>query len=778
MNKSGIIDSILETHRAKQTQQLKKTDGSKSSRVSGISKLDDANHAGTRQAHKCTLILTEGDSAKALAVSGLSVVGRDYYGVFPLRGKLLNVRDASLKQVMDNEEISQLKKIMGLQHGKEYPTVDSLRYGRLMIMTDQDYDGSHIKGLIINFFDVFFPSLLRIPGFLIEFITPIVKATSGTGNRKKEVAFFTIPEYETWREANDNARNWTIKYYKGLGTSTSAEAKAYFSKLDLHRKVFASCEQEGRQLIDLAFSKKRADERKDWLRSLQVGTFIDHSAAEITIPDFVNKELILFSMADNIRSIPSLVDGFKPGQRKVLYGCFKRKLKNEIKVAQLAGYVAEHSAYHHGEQSLAMTIIGMAQDFVGANNINLLEPLGQFGTRLQGGKDAASSRYVFTVLAALSRVLFNENDDALLKYLDDDGQSIEPQYYVPVVPMILVNGSDGIGTGWRSSIPNYNPRDIVNNLRLMLRGEEPQTMHPWYRGFRGSTEQIALDKYRVTGIYSRPEHNKIEVTELPVGVWTQSYKEMLEEMMVVPSGSSENAQPPLVKDFKEHHTDTKVRFTIDLTPEGVAAVNAEGVEAKFKLSTTISTSNLVCFDKENRIRKYTTPIEILQEFFELRLDYYRARKSALLDKMQATWTRLDNKARFIMAVVEGKLVIAKRKKDEIIADLTRLKFTPLPTKAANGTRKAEPTEDDDEESADTAPVSFNYLLSMPLWSLTHEKVQQLMKEKSACEAEIKELTSKSHKDLWSADLDAFEAAWDAFPTSTDVRFAFFSFFFY
>jgi DNA topoisomerase-2 len=196
----------------------------------------------------------------------------------------------------------------------------------------------------------------------------------------------------------------------------------------------------------MAFSKKKADRRKEWLlKSGDETTYIDHSANEVSYADFVNKELIQFSMADNIRSIPSAVDGLKPSQRKVLFSCFKRKLTDEIKVAQLAGYVSEHSAYHHGEASLHGTIVNMAQNYCGSNNLNLLVPSGQFGTRLLGGKDAASPRYIFTKLDPLARLVFHKDDEALINYLDDDGLSIEPDHYVPIIPMVLVNGCDGIG---------------------------------------------------------------------------------------------------------------------------------------------------------------------------------------------------------------------------------------------------------------------------------------------------------------------------------------------
>jgi DNA topoisomerase II len=422
----GVLDAVLSYARHQANRELKKGDGSKRQRLVGIPKLDDANDAGGRNSDTCTLILTEGDSAKTLAISGLSVVGRDRFGVFPLRGKLLNVREASAAQITGNAEIQNIKQILGLQHGKVYTDAKSLRYGHLMIMTDQDHDGSHIKGLIMNFLHTFYPSLLKIPNFLVEFITPIIKATKG----RESVSFFTLPEYETWRERVGNQRGWKIKYYKGLGTSTSAEAKEYFARIGSHRKQFEWRGDEDGEALEMAFSKKKVEERKEWLRSFVPGTYLDHSADRISYADFVHKELILFSRADLERSIPSVVDGLKPGQRKILYACFKRNLKNDIKVAQLAGYVAEHSAYHHGEQSLAGTILGLAQDFVGSNNINLLVPQGQFGTRLQGGKDAASARYIFTRLAPLTRHLFNEADDALLSYLNEEGQTIEPEWCV------------------------------------------------------------------------------------------------------------------------------------------------------------------------------------------------------------------------------------------------------------------------------------------------------------------------------------------------------------
>ena len=235
-------------------------------------------------------------------------------------------------------------------------------------------------------------------------------------------SFFTIPEYLNWANSYGDTKSLKIKYYKGLGTSTAKEAKEYFSALGDHKIEFEYVDREDEELIELAFAKKFADKRKEWLTTYSAtDTYIDHSQALIRYKDFVNMELILFSVADCARSIPSGVDGFKPGQRKILFSCFKRKLKAEIKVAQLSGYVAEHSAYHHGEVSLQQTIVSLAQNFVGTNNINLLLPIGQFGTRNQGGSEAASARYIFTNLNPVTRHIYHEADDAVLEFLEEEG---------------------------------------------------------------------------------------------------------------------------------------------------------------------------------------------------------------------------------------------------------------------------------------------------------------------------------------------------------------------
>jgi DNA topoisomerase-2 len=390
--------------------------------------------------------------------------------------------------------------------------------------------------------------------------------------------------------------------------------------LDKHLKEFHTMQDNEAQLIDLAFSKKKADERKEWLRQFKPGTYLDHSAKKITFTDFINKELILFSMADNIRSIPSVVDGLKPAQRKVLYTTFKRNIRKDIKVVELAGYVSGMTAYHHGEASLQQTIVGLAQTFVGSNNINCLEPSGNFGSRLQGGSDCASARYIHTRLSPFARRIFHVADEPLLTYNLDDGKSIEPDIYVPVVPMILINGAEGIGTGWSTSIPNYNPEDVVANLKRLMAGEDLVPMQPWFRGFAGEVASVGIDRYKFSGIIKETGDNEVEITELPIRTWTQDFKEKLEDIIKA------EKVPSFIKDYKDYNTHTKVHFVIQLDEKHAKKTIAEGLEEKFKLSKTLATSNLVAFDSEGRITKYSSVEDILREFFTVRIKFYEKRK--------------------------------------------------------------------------------------------------------------------------------------------------------
>jgi len=705
--KLEIVSKVMEAQGAKDAKDMKKTDGKKQSRITGIPKLDDAVYAGTSKSHECVLILTEGDSAKAMAISGLSQDQRKYYGVFPLKGKLLNVKDISSKKVEATEEIANLKKIVGLESGKKYDGVQSLRYGKILIMTDQDYDGSHIRGLLINMFHELWHELIKIPGFITYMATPIVKANKGKLNK----AFYTQYEYEEWRKT-DASKGWKVKYYKGLGTSTRDEAKEYFKTLNIVNYTYSGDASD--KSIDLAFNKAKADDRKDWLKLYDRADIVNAGPGENLIyEDFVNKDLIHFSNYNLERSIPNVMDGLKTSQRKILYSAFKRNLKSEIRVAQFAGYVSEHSGYHHGEASLNDAIVGMAQDFVGSNNVAWLVPQGQFGTRLQGGKDSASPRYIHTYLQPYTNTLVPSDDFECLTYRDDDGNMVEPEWYAPVLPMLLVNGSRGIGTGYSTFVPSFNPTDIKNSIVEWLQTNSglDREFAPWTRGFKGKITKIDKQDYLVQGLWSM-DGDTATITELPIGTWTADFRETLDKLCV--DGT--------IKDYTDTSTDTDVLVKVKIGRGGVAAVEK-------LLTEKIKLTNMHAFNSRGIIKKYDSPNAILNEFVGVRLELYSKRRDHMLQALRGKLPYHENVVRFIKQQCQPTPVPDLRRKTIEECDLL-LK----------------------DESYDKINDSFDYLLDLPIKSLTLKHALKHEKDLEVLKKSIADMEAQTPRGMWLREL--------------------------
>ena len=732
--KMGVMDAALQLTEVKENKAAKKTDGIKSKSVRGIPKLTDANWAGTEKSKDCVVIFCEGDSAKAGIISGLSSEDRNTIGVYPLKGKLLNVRGETVKKISENNEIAEIKKILGLETGKKYNSIEDvykhLRYGKVLFMTDQDLDGSHIKGLGINLFQSEWPSLVEIPGFIGFMNTPILKAKKGS----VELNFYNDGEYEEWKEENDT-KGWKIKYYKGLGTSTGKEFREYFE----NKKIvgFTNTEKSD-DTIDMVFNKKRADDRKDWLKLYDRTAYLDTKKLNVSYEEFIHRELIHFSKYDCDRSIPNLMDGLKISLRKILYSAFKKNLTTEIKVAQFSGYVSEHSGYHHGEASLNAAIVGMAQNFVGSNNINLFMPNGQFGTRLQGGKDSASERYIFTQLNKITRTLFPANDDNILTYLNDDGLLVEPIYYAPIIPMILVNGSKGIGTGFSTDIMCYNPIQIIQYIKNKLSLEENSLEFiPYYDGFKGQITKLSEEKYLIKGLYEKTGTDTIRITELPVGFWTEDFKELLEKLIEPGQDKEGKKITSMVKDYDDMSKDTNVDFTITFAKgkleeleqsKGDYACN--GLEKLLKLYTTNTTTNMHLFDADDKLQKYEKISDIIDAYYDVRLKLYQTRKDYLIDAIEKELVLLSNKAKYIKENLEGTIDLRKKKKEQVLEMLESKGYDII---------------DDDTD--------YKYLTKMPMDSVTEENVEKLLTEKGNKETELATIKSTSINKMWNLELD-------------------------
>jgi DNA topoisomerase-2 len=674
---SPITQEVLDLVSFKDRKKMDKDiPVSKKSRMI-VKNLEDATNAGTSKSSDCSLILTEGLSASSFAVSGLSVIGRANYGIFSLKGKLLNVREATQAQLLKNEEILNIKKIMGLHNSKTYKSDEeyaSLRYGSITILADADYDGVHISGLVMNFIHHCWPDLLKRKGFIKTIRTPIVKVTKG----QQVLKFYDETEYKKFLETKNG--NWNSKYYKGLGTSTSTEAKETFKEMKTNLGIYL-CDSDVDKSFQLAFDKKKADDRKKWLEHVPDTHASRDANNGIFYSDFINKELIYFSNYDNTRSIPHLMDGLKPSQRKVLYTAFKRNLTKEMKVAQFGAAVAEETAYHHGEVSLSSTIIGMAQNYAGTNNINLLEPCGNFGFRNHNGKDAASPRYIFTHLSSYSKDIFLKEDEAILEYNMDDGVKIEPKFYNPSLPMILINGTTGIGTGYSTFIPCFNPVEILENIKLILHHKEPNKLIPYYKGFKGTIKEDG-NGYLMRGVFTK--HGKIiSITEIPINTSISEYKEFLEssEIFTVSNDSTENS-PNFTLKFKNE--------------KDMELVNHKSLKLEYKINLT----NMHLFDEENMIKKYSDPNDIIRDFLKCKLKLLQKRKNHLIYECSRELLILENKKRFLEEIMDDSIVVYKKSKKEIEGLLQEKRYTKIDN-------------------------SYNYLTSLQVSSFSMENLKDL-----------------------------------------------------
>jgi DNA topoisomerase-2 len=780
--KMGVMDAACALTEVKENKAAKKTDGSKTRTIRGIPKLIDANFAGTDKSGQCTIIFCEGDSAKAGIVSGLSREDRNFIGVYPMKGKMMNTRGEPVKKIAENNEITEIKQILGLEVGRKYTPDDAkyrLRYGKVLFMTDQDLDGSHIKGLGINMFQNEWPSLTEIPGFIGFMNTPILKAKKGA----QEKVFYNEGEYREWKGGNGgNGGNgqdavqptgWAIKYYKGLGTSTGKEFKEYFE----HKKIvdFTHSGEACENAIDMVFNKKRADDRKAWLGTYSRDRYLDTLQPSVTYEKFINNEMIHFSKYDCDRSIPNLMDGLKISLRKILYSAFKKNLKAEIKVAQFSGYVSEHSGYHHGEASLNAAIVGMAQNFVGSNNINLFEPNGQYGTRLQGGADSASERYIFTQLNKLTRLIYRPEDDGILTYLDDDGQSVEPIYYVPIIPMVLVNGSKGIGTGFSTDIMCYNPAQIIAYIKHKLMGTHaPPTIEPFYKNFKGTIRRVGDTKYLFKGCYTILDDKKIRITELPVGTWTDNYKKLLEHMIEPPVSKDKDkdsaaSSAPIVKEYNDMSTDTHVDIVVTMAANIIKTYSEKATEFECNmlekvlgLYTTQSTTNMNLFDAKEKLVKYSNAEEIVDSYSTTRLEFYAKRKDALMATLRKELMVLSNRARYITELLEDKIDLRRKTNKQLAELLKERKYDTMDAKDAKDAK-------DEGEETEASGQGYKYLLKLPMDSVSEENVQKLLNEKQKKEKELEELSSKTVEQMWLKDLEELEVEYNKFIEMTTYQ---------
>ena len=727
-----LIENIIAS---KELQVMKKVE-SKRRVFKAIEGYEPANEAGGKNSSDCTLALCEGLSAKTFAIKGMKSslfgkTGRDWFGVYALRGKILNVIKSNAKSISENKVITDIIQALGIRYDVDYTdeqNFQQLNYGRLLILTDADSDGKHIAGLIMTLIHHLFPSLLnRKTPFLVDMMTPIAKF-SMKGEQRVFYDLYSADEYYRLNES----RGIQVKYYKGLGTHSDAEIGEIFGK----RVVSYIKDESAHKSIHKAFGKD-TNERKTWMEKYDPKTRIpiNENTLEQPISRFIDDTFIEFPIDDCKRSIPSIVDGLKQSQRKILYACFLRNLKKPLKVAQLAGYVAEKTNYHHGEQNLYETITKMANEFAGSNNIPLLYRDGQFGSRSEGGKDAANARYIFTRLETITRFIFREEDDVLVERVVDDGDIVEPVYYVPIIPMVLVNGTDGIGTGWSSSIPLHNPVDIVKMVKDWIENSSDtnhvvedssikisifQQVNPWYRAFRGTINERGSGTYTTFGVCESDEKGNAIITEIPIGMKIQDLQETLNKMR----------EEKKIKSYKNYSTANDTHYIVQKSD---IELNTDTL----KLYSHVLSSNMVLFDGNGKIKRYQTIEDIVEDFCAIRLRYYTLRKQRLVQDLEHRLIIAENKKRFIDEVMNDELILKRKKMEEIVRELS-----------AKGYYKGYHNED-----------NFAYLLRLQINTFTLEKLDELQASIDSLTAQLNKVKNITEKQMWVNDLDEFETAY-------------------
>ena len=780
----ALLDEKLQ---AKQDRIISRKEGVTKGKLALGDKATDANKAGSKEWKKCTLYITEGDSAKALADRGIASIGEkghDYNGSLPIRGKFLNVRKASAKQIVDNKEIDVIRKMLGLQridYSKDENFAPPLRYGKVRILADADDDGIHIRGLLLSFFHFFYPGLFD-RGYFQSFSTSVVTVKHGKGKAQKVLQFYSKPEYDKWSTSNHKLKSHIVKYIKGLGTINPQEAPAYFKDEKVLDYFLDGTEKE---IMNLGFTDEKdaqgikgSDQRKVWITDKLNKTFFmeEHfeesgdgeSSSEllssedeeefqyegdISLSTFVDKQLIIYHTMALRRALPGIWDGLKESQRKILFTFFLRNYKGTRDVEKISGAVKEETAYHHGIKSLQDAIINMVQGFVGSNNIPYAINDGEFGTRSSGGKDAASARYPMTGLEEIIRTIFPSEDDALLERLEEDNEKIEYAHYMPILPMLLVNGASGIASGYSTTIPCYNPEDLVEWIETWLEDEEGieelDWLTPWYRGYTGEIE-LTFDKetgypdgWISKGILekgkmdnTRPKGVWWHIRELPVGVWTDNFKAHLEELET----DKNKKKMKCLHEVKNYCTANTVHFMIkptsDFTPDIETVGNLSMLKKKYSLK------NMVAIDENNYPYRFQCVEDILKVFCQKRLYFYGLRKKSLLKSWKIDLVKATNRYRFVKGVVDKKLDLHQDDED------------------VEATLEGKPWKFDRVEHNGTP--SYEYLLSLQMRSMTQRKLDELKKEADNLRKKIEELEGKNKRDLWREDLAKFKKAYTKF----------------
>lgn len=639
---------------------------------------EDAPKAGTRESSECTLLMVEGLSAKTMAVMGYaSLPDSAYWGCLVLRGKVMNAQKQTQKRVNDNTFLGMFRDMLGIRQGVEYNTpeaVATLRYGRIMIFCDADEDGNHIAGLVLSLFAGFYPYLLS-SGFVTYLSTPIMKAYRTRIGSNNFHDFYTLADYTEWKNSDPVGR-YITKHFKGLATSTKRDMVTYFRDPKLIK--FTGEEGDCWTAITKAFGKSVL-ERKKWLMDQSEKDDVPPEG-EMHPRDFIDTRVLTFFKYSLRRSIKALADGLKDCQRKALFTAMKSGMQDpnkQTRVSVLASRAVLKAHYDHGESSLADAIIRMAQGFLGSNNIPLFAAIGGFGSRLGGRDSAAQARYPFVYLEPIVSKIFREEDEQFYEYnkvIDVCGEKkCEPKFFSPVIPFFLCNDGKGIGAGFSMNNPPYNPMDIMTLLEGMVTCYLPKTgiydkeqtlrkyaasLLPFWRGFKGTVVREGK-RVIVTGLFDINHTSKttvVHVTELPPGVWTDTFKRFLEDPNLTAKGTQRRKKvDKFWNKFTYVHSDTSIDFTLHC-PHDDSITSERVLQVMGKLMRiSIPIGKLEYLTAENSYGSVTHLFDLVDLYLSERYEMYERRIGAAIDDLERRIEREEIIIEFIGLVQEDKI---------------------------------------------------------------------------------------------------------------------------
>lgn len=440
----------------------------------------------------------------------------------------------------------------------------------------------------------------------------------------------------------------------------------------------------------------------------------------------MNSAFKTFSLYDNVRSIPG-IDGLKPSQRKALYGTLLRgENAGELQVERLSAFIAERTDYHHGTGSMASTIVGLASPIPGANNMNLMMPNGQFGSRLT--KEAGAGRYINSMLSPYFRQLFRKDDDIILEHHMVDGEKIEPKVYLPILPLVLINGATGIGTGHGVEIKSYHPNQIRDACIRILEGKPLQRgkLLPWFRGYHGTVSRNELGQIVTTGKLKVINSTTIEITELPLGRFLDDYKDVLKGLME-PRRNREDeiVENALVKDFDDSSTEESFNFRVTV-PRSTTQLTEEQLYTKFKLVAR-DTENFTLWNSSGVLQRFDDVESVIEMYVPWRLSFYEIRRQRLITDTKESIRWLSEVVRFIRFYLANTKFFAGTGKKDLVERLLAEKFT-----------------------------DYDRLLGMPMWNLTKDRIEELEKKLDELRKHLTGLESDTADRMYARELKAFD----------------------